>query len=455
MRPIPMVHFDVRLEVRPCVLSALASAGLALGSVGAQQTRTRVTTTTGSASSRCAELTSSPTLLTEGPEGRALLRLKRELDDAAVVIRQRVDSDRSVEIRRISQAQRGVDSLMQIIVRYKNADGSDGEAITIRRGDSIPRIIAGRRLSPGIALFESMEGSLRAVAPMMDSALRWVGPDIEVAIRSMQPQIAAFSEAARMHMPMRVAMPTGWLGMHLSESKITVMSPEGALTNYCDYPVIEAVDAGSPAEKSGLSAGDTVLAYNGRDVRTQAVNYAELLVPGQTVRMRVRRGNRARDLSVVVGARPTPDRAMTFSNCGPGQVCERVTGTFSFAPFTSPTSPVPPTPATPPLPPTPAVGTMLAGTGMAVIAGAQLSVIDDEFAQSMGLESGLLALRVPAGTPAADAGLRPGDVIRAVNGTPVRDLAPLRRAFSSTQSREVRLTVVTRGTAPRVLVVRW
>ncbi len=455
MRPIAGVRHNFRFMVRDGAIVALAFAGVALGNAGAQQTRTRGTTTTGTASSRCAELTSSPTLLTEGPEGRALLRFKRELDDAAVLIGQRADSNRSVEIRRISQAQRGVDSLMQIIVRYKNPDGSDGEAIAIRRGDSIPRLIAGRRLPPGVALFETMEGSLRAVAPMLDSALRWIGPDIEVAIRSLQPQIAAFSEAARMHMPTRTAMPTGWLGMHLSESKITVMSPEGALTNYCDYPVIEAVDAGSPAEQSGLTAGDTVLAYNGRDVRTQAVNYAELLVPGQTVRMRVRRGSRTRDLSVTVGARPNAERSLTLTRCGPGQVCERTVGQFSFTPFTSLTPPTLSTPGLPPLSPTPAVGAMLAGTGMAVIAGAQLSVVDEVLAQTLGLEAGLLALRVPAGTPAADAGLRPGDVIRAVNGAPVRDLAPLRRAFSSGRTREVRLTVMARGAMPRVIVVRW
>jgi len=436
------------------VIAALASAGMALGSAGAQQTRTRGATVTSSASSRCAELTSSPTRLTDGPEGRALLRLKRELENAAVVIGQRSDSNRSMEIRRISQAQRGVDSLMQIVVRYKNPDGSEGESIMIRRGDSIPRMINGRRITPGVLLFETMEGSLRAVAPMMDSAMRLIG-GIEVAIRSMQPQVAAFSDAARMRLSMGVSTPSGWLGMHLSESKITIMSDEGALTNYCDYPVIEAVDAGSPAEKSGLNSGDTVVAYNGRDVLRSAVNYSELLVPGQVLRMRVRRATRSREVSVTVAPRPpgerTADRNAVFirTSCAPGMVCERSPGQFTL---TAPTPP--PIPASTPAPRV--AIEMMDGSSMAVLAGAQLSIIDDEFAQGIGVDGpGALVLRAPAGTPAAEAGLRAGDVIRRVNGRPVREMAPLRRALSANGSRDVKLTVSSRGVPSRVVVVKW
>ena len=93
---------------------------------------------------------------------------------------------------------------------------------------------------------------------------------------------------------------------------------------------------------------------------------------------------------------------------------------------------------------------------MALLAGAQLSIIDDDFAQGIGVDGpGALVLRSPLGTPAADAGLRAGDVIRLVNGQPVREMAALRRAFSANGSREVKLTVSSRGAPSRVVVVKW
>ena len=105
--------------------------------------------------------------------------------------------------------------------------------------------------------------------------------------------------------------------------------------------------------------------------------------------------------------------------------------------------------------PTPGVDVVLRGSGIGVLMGAQLSVIDDEFAQSMGVEPGILVLRVPPGSPAADAGLKPGEVIRAVNGVPLRELTTLRGALAVPGVREVRLTVSARGAQPRIAVVRF
>ena len=398
----------MRIAVTLALSVALSVAPVALHAQPPSVSRaptSRARTVTVSVGGRCSQLTSSPTMLLQAPEGRALLRFKKELNDAAGVIEQRSDSNRNVDIQRITRVQRGVDSLMQIVVRYRRADGSDGE-------------------TPD-RLFFSMEQSLRAAAPGMDSTFRAIAPQIEAAIRSLQPQVTAFSDAARMRLPMRISTPSGWLGMHLSESKITIMSDEGALTNYCDYPVVEAVDAGSPAEKSGLNSGDTVVAYNGRDVLKSAVNYAELLVPGQLIRMRVKHANRSREVSVTVATRPR--------------------GHFTFT-----------TPLAPAMPAPPAGVETMAASSVALLAGAQLSIIDDDFAQGIGVDGpGALVLRSPLGTPAADAGLRAGDVIRLVNGQPVREMAALRRAFSANGSREVKLTVSSRGVPSRVVFVKW
>jgi len=97
---------------------------------------------------------------------------------------------------------------------------------------------------------------------------------------------------------------------------------------------------------------------------------------------------------------------------------------------------------------------MTTNSSMGLIAGAQMSVIDDEFAQSLGVEPGVLIIRVPLGTAAAEAGLRGGEIIRAVNGTPIRDLSLLRRAFSTPSAREVKLTVTGKTTGTRVVAVK-
>ncbi len=459
-----------RMTRRRLGATALATAFAGVASAthaqqGTAPSRARVSGASAIAS-RCAELTSSPTKLLEAPEGRALLRFKRELDDAAVVFDQRADSGRRGDMQRISQVQRGVDSLMQIFVRLAQVDGADGRTFTIRRGDSV-RVMVNEGVSPsrvrppGDSVRIVLNGRTRDVFEVIDGTMRSLSPAFEAQIRALQPQIAAFSEAARTAVsrsaasrtsfPMRAAAPSGWLGMHLSESKITIMSAEGPLTNYCDYPVIEAVDAGSPAERAGLNAGDTVVAYNGRDVRTQVVNYQEMLVPGQVLRMRVKRGTRLRDIPVTVGTR-TANVTVVRTPCEAGTPCERP-GQFSFSPSAPPRPPLPPTVSG--FATAPQVELVMAGTGMAVVAGAQLSVVDDEFAQSLGVEPGLLVMRVPAGTPAAEAGLRAGDVIRAVNGVPSRDLTLLRRAFGVTSVREVKLTVSARGASPRILTLRW
>ena len=266
-------------------------------------------------------------------------------------------------------------------------------------------------------------------------------------------------------------MPTGWMGVTLSKSARDVPSPDGMLTYNCEYPVIEAVHAGSPAEKGGLLAGDTLLAYNGRDVRADAVNLTTLLVPKRVVRVRVNRDGRLREVPITIAPRPDDQNvAFVRSLCPPGQRCESRTFSIdldtirgaryevlprmgSFGAMGRPNvdrvwSNAPMMPAMP-------VDAMFRGTGLAVIAGAQLSVIDDEFAQTMGVEPGVLVIRVLPATPLAEAGIRAGEVIRAVNGVPLREMQPLRAAFGTSGVREARLTVSGKGTGPRIVVVKW
>jgi serine protease Do len=214
------------------------------------------------------------------------------------------------------------------------------------------------------------------------------------------------------------------MGLSLSGAQIRIVTPEGVMTSHCDYPLVETVDVGSPAARAGIAAGDTLVAYNGRDVTQSAVNYAELITAGTTVRVRVRRSGKPREVPVMVDVRREEERAV------PARVMVRGA---PFAPQSMSTS-------------------MFRPSGVALLAGAQFVTMDAELAQSLSLEPGVLVLRVPAGTPAADAGLKGGDVVRAVNGQVVRDVTALRRALA--MSRDVaRMTVQARGGASRVVVL--
>ncbi len=338
----------------------------------------------------CASMIAGPSELVRTPEGKAVLRMKRELDGVSLAIEKRGADVAGMDFRRMTEVQRGVDSLLQMIARERGKNGTFPPAIMILLADSSTMMMNGK-IEPG---------------------------PIEFRLRELQPQVADMARSVD-----RSSAPTGYLGLSLSGSQIRMVTDSGSFTAHCDYPMIEAVDVGSPARDAGLSVGDTVIAYNGRDLVAQAVNYPQLLVPGRVVRVKVRRDGKARETPVTVAARPPALR-------------ENV---VRFTPGVSTATPM---------------GGMGTSTPT-MLFGAQVSAVDDDFAQTLGVEPGILILRVQPGSPAAEAGLRGGEMIRAVNGTPVRDVALLHRAMRVPGAHDVKLTVSGRDTPVRIVVLRF
>lgn len=393
----------------------------------------------------CESLTSAPTELSRTPEGMALLRFKRELDGAATTVEQRGSGAEPNDLRRMLEMRRGVDSLMHVFVRYFNADGSPGTSVTVKRGDST-MIVDGKRIESR-ALIESMEKSIKAIRP-----------EIEVTLRALEPQSVGGASSARMTSR---ATPTGYMGLNLSGAQIRMMTDSGSFTAHCDYPMVESVEVGSPARQAGIAAGDTVLAYNGRDIVAQTVNYPQLLVPGKVVKVRVRRDGKARDMAVTVSERPA-------------NMADNMVIRFVPAPGAMMVPSMPRTAAQGTLSPsTPGSGggrggvvlrgnmtgmpvpAMAGGATMFATLGATFNAIDEEFAQTMGVEQGVLVLRVLPGSPAADAGLRAGEMVRAVNGNPVKELSLIQRAIGMPGAHDVKLTVTGRETPARIVTIRW
>lgn len=379
----------------------------------------------------CLELESSPSPLVHAPEGLALLRLKRQLESAALTLEQRQQLEGD-QVQRIAQVQRGMDSLMQVVVRFAREDGRDGgdeRRIVLRKVADGQRVVVTDELVGGVPVppVERMSRGLITITRMGgDSATVTLGPQVDRVIRTLAPKVAAFAGEAEAALPGRAVAPSGYMGLSLSGAQIRIVTPEGVMTSHCEYPLVETVDVGSPAARAGLTAGDTLVAYNGRDVTQSAVNYAELITAGTTVRVRVRRAGKPREVPVAVDPRHDDERIVTTRLALRG-------------------APLPPLSVAP--------SPMFNPSGVAVLAGAQFATMDAEFAQSLGLEPGVLVLRVPAGTPAAEAGLRAGDVVRSVNGVAVRDVAGLRRVLAASRD-GARLVVQARGAAGRVVELR-
>lgn len=90
------------------------------------------------------------------------------------------------------------------------------------------------------------------------------------------------------------------------------------------------------------------------------------------------------------------------------------------------------------------------------IAGAELARLEPEMEGYFGTADGVLVLRVGEQTPAARAGMRPGDVIIGVNDEPVRSVEDVRRLVAATVpgGRPVRLELMRERRAIRVELPR-
>ncbi len=282
----------------------------------------------------------------------------------------------------------------------------------------------------------------------------------------------------------RLGQRPGWIGVQTSEVSNVRESADGRSVLYCDYPVIVSVEPGSPAQRGGLEAGDTVVAYNGRDLRSGSeISLGQLLVPNDTLRVTVRRDSRVLELAVVVASRPESMTAWSGGTPGPGQSYSYVFVTpngerrvvSSSAPTTEAAraeraqiavraartseggSSRPPGAVPGGSRPVTAFSPMLLtfGVGGSALAGAQLVAVDDDLGAVIGTRRGVLILKVADGTPASAAGLRAGDVITVAAGRAVTTPGVLQQALARRfEERALALRVVRKG-KPRDVTLRW
>ena len=170
--------------------------------------------------------------------------------------------------------------------------------------------------------------------------------------------------------------------------------------------VVNVVNAGSPAERAGFRPGDVIVEFD-----TQAVRSAQQLTrvvaetrPDKPVTAIVQRNGTRQTLTV------TPEVARAGSSALrpfslDGQLADKLRG-FNFESRT------------------PDGVRRFLEPGIASSPrrlGVEVAGLSDQLAAYFGVKGGALISSVDAGTPAAAAGLRSGDVITAINGETVSD----------------------------------
>jgi hypothetical protein len=91
--------------------------------------------------------------------------------------------------------------------------------------------------------------------------------------------------------------------------------------------------------------------------------------------------------------------------------------------------------------------------GIRAVGGAELTELNPGLGEYFGTDAGVLVVRVPDETPAARAGLQPGDVVVRANGTDVADVNELRRVITNAGREPIRLEII-RKKARRTIELR-
>ncbi|MEJ2685812.1 MAG: DegQ family serine endoprotease [Gammaproteobacteria bacterium] len=205
----------------------------------------------------------------------------------------------------------------------------------------------------------------------------------------------------------------GWLGVliqdvtrQLAES-FGMKNPEGAL--------VAKVLPGSPAQKAGVEVGDVILKFNGRKVidSSSLPPMVGATKVGDKVPLEVLRNGKIRHLTVTLGELP-PRKQLAEGEQGGGESAPAATDRLGIS-----------------------VG----------------GLSGDQREQSGVAKGGVLVQDVKDGA-AADAGVRPGDVILMVRGTKIKSVSQFRKLVDGLPAGESVALLVQRGKSPIFLALR-
>jgi S1-C subfamily serine protease len=237
------------------------------------------------------------------------------------------------------------------------------------------------------------------------------------------------------------ARPRGWIGFVAQGAGLEPYVEGGELmVRYFSYPRIVSVDPSSPAQRAGITTKDTLLAYDGRDVRENDISLTRLLRPRARVSVRLLRDGQVIEVPVTVAAAPSRIVQRRDDEVRIAHEPWLVDGVPEGPTFPRVASPAQPVgggmrvrvspPAVPPMQYTPSPSArpraFFLDFSNAGVAGAELKTITEGLGQAIGVSSGVLVTGAPVGSPAYESGLRDGDVIVKVTGQAVKSVSEVR-----------------------------
>jgi S1-C subfamily serine protease len=265
--------------------------------------------------------------------------------------------------------------------------------------------------------------------------------------------------------------PEGYLGITFICDLRRQDGPEGLTIYHYGYPAVKFVQPGSPADRAGIVPGDTIVAYDSRDVLYRKIVLSRLLRPGSELAVRIRRNGAVKNLSVSIAPRPATFVDMNVAGYG-GTPLAQSGGSASLDPRQWVVLPAPAAP----FPPAGPTASQRSGgvpddfqaplddgddvsdddpSVPATVAGAQVVRTNADLQDALGLDGGLLVIAVGQSSVAAHAGLRSGDVIVSAHGeaisTPQMLSSVLRRAKHDDEPVSLR---VVRRHQTRVVVLK-
>jgi serine protease Do len=183
---------------------------------------------------------------------------------------------------------------------------------------------------------------------------------------------------------------------------------------------VKRVDADSPAARAGLRENDVIVEVNGKPIEEveQFVRQIGEAAAGTKVNLTVWRGGSKMTLVATLDSRPA------------GPV------------FVVPDDAIPPVPPVSPDVPFTRNGQLSALMGQSPLVGFEGETLTEQLAQFFGVKEGVLVRTVSPRTPAERAGLKAGDVVVKVNGTPVTSPREISGIVHSVGRRTVSFTVV-------------
>ena len=245
--------------------------------------------------------------------------------------------------------------------------------------------------------------------------------------------------------------PKGWVGVVITTG-IGTMGESGAMT-FTDYPTIESIDPGSPAEKAGLQAGDILLSINSQDFRKNPIPMTSLLAPGQRIVFRYRRNDLSKTASLTVIERPLEAKAyVQFQLIGPAPAQVAATQRARTEALLNRSVAV-----GAPRGPLVSIAPLVVGAGSPTlrIVGAEMTQLNADLRDVLKVKGeGVFVINVAMGTPAGEAGLKSGDVIVQAANEAIQNPGELIRLMRAASGNSLMLRIL-RGPKTQNLTLRW